>query len=149
MCILLQCSSPIVGLLFPLCDTLKKDQTNYFLSPIYLSILYLYADLDQVFAGLFLCTLDIDHAIITEAYGIAEVISSKLEVGITSKPYDGFVDGLREDTFGNILYKEINADGTEQTIILNYLSLLVRHCGGDGNDQSKVRGIQNECLAVK
>lgn len=66
--------------------------------------------------------LDTDDAIFTEAYVIAEEVSSELEVGIRTKLYDGFLYGLREDTFVNILYKKVDADGTKQTITLNYLS---------------------------
>lgn len=70
----------MVVLLLPLCDTLVtaqlKKETDYFLSLVCPSILYLFADLDQAFAELFLHKLDTD-----EAYGIAEKISSMLEVG--------------------------------------------------------------------
>lgn len=70
----------MVGLLFPLCDTLitsylKKEQTDYFLSPICLSILHLFSDLDQVFVGLFLNKPDTDNAIVTKASGRADEIS--------------------------------------------------------------------------
>ena len=70
----------MVVLLLPLCDTLVtaqlKKETDYFLSLVCPSILYLFADLDQAFAELFLHKLDTD-----EAYGTAEKISSMLEVG--------------------------------------------------------------------
>ena len=66
---LLQCNNHTVALLFPLCDALttaqlNMQQTDYFLSPICLSIVYLFADL-QVFVGLFLRKLDTDDAIVT------------------------------------------------------------------------------------
>lgn len=81
MCNLLQCSSCMVVLLLPLCDTLVtaqlKEETDYFLSLVCPSILYLFADLNQAFVELFLHKLDTD-----EAYGIAEKNSSMLEVGI-------------------------------------------------------------------
>lgn len=82
--------------------------------------------------------LDTDDAIFTEVYVIAEEVSSELEVGITTKLYDGFLYGLREDTFVNILYKKVDADGTKQTITLNYLLHPVRCHGGEDKDQSKV-----------
>lgn len=58
MCNLLQCSSRTVAILFPLCNTLttarlKKEQSDYFLSPICLSILHMFADLDKLFVGLY------------------------------------------------------------------------------------------------
>lgn len=98
--------------------------------------------------GYILGKLDTADAIVSEAYGIAEEISSKLEVGITTELYDGFLDGLREDAFGNILYEKVDANGAKQTT-LNYSSRPVRHRGGDNNAQSKVEEIRNECLAVK
>lgn len=48
-----------------------------------LIILHLFAGLDQALVGFFLYKLDTVDAIVTEAHGIAEEISSKLEVGIT------------------------------------------------------------------
>ena len=102
---------------------LKKKQTNYFFSPIRLSILHLFSDLEQVLVGLFLHKLDTDDAILTEAYGIAKKISSKLEIGITTKLYDSFLDGQRKDTIRNMLYEKVYADCTRQTITPNYLSL--------------------------
>lgn len=47
------------------------------------------------------------------------------------------------------MYEKLGADGTKQTITLNYLSFPLRRQGGDDNDQSKVEGMHNECLVVK
>ena len=102
-----------------------------------------------MFLGLYLHKLDTDDAILTEAYGIAEEMSSRLEVGIKIRLYDGFLDMQREDTFVNILYEKVDADCTKQTKTLNYLSRPVRHQGGDNNNQSKVEEIHNEYLTVK
>ena len=104
------------------------------------------ADLEQVFLGLFLHRLDTDDDILTEAYAIAEEISSNLEVDIKTKLYDGFLDGQREDTFRNVLYEKVDADCTKQTKTLNYFSRPVRNPGGDNNNQSNVEGIHNEYL---
>ena len=73
----------------------------------------------KVFVGLFSHKLDTGDSVDTEAYGIAGEISWKLEAGITTKLYDGFLDGLREDTLGKILYEKVDADGRKQTITLN------------------------------
>ena len=90
--------------------------------------------------------LETDNAIVTETYGVAEEISLKLEVGITTKLYDGFQDGLSEDTFGKILGYKIDADGTEQVITLIYFSRAVKRWGGDDKDQSKTEKIRRESL---
>ena len=90
--------------------------------------------------------LETDNAIVTETYGVAEEISLKLEVGITTKLDDCFQDGLSEDTFGKMLGYKIDADGTEQVITLIYFSRAVKRWGGDDKDQSKTEKIRRESL---
>ena len=127
---------------------LKKKQTNYFFSPIRLSILHLFSDLEQVLVGLFLHKLDTDDAILTEAYGIAKKISSKLEIGITTKLYDSFLDGQRKDNQKYVVWESLCRLHKANYNTQLFVTELLRR-GGDDNNQSKVEGIHNECLAVK
>ena len=101
-----------MALLFLLCDTLttsqlKKEQTiiscHQFVS-VFCNCLLIWTKYLLDYS----CGND-------EAYDIAEEISSKLRVGIITKLSDGFLDGLREHTFGNILCEKVDAYGQSES----------------------------------
>ena len=75
-----------------------------------------------------------------EAFGVSEKICSKLDDGVETKLHKAFLDGLREDENGNILYEKVDNDLEK----LQYSSRPIRGC-----QENKLEVIHNECEAVK
>ena len=107
---LLTCAVQTVKNLFPLCDVLvtcdiKVDDRDYFMSPKGLILVHLLADLEQVFVPQLLGKVDRDQSMMIEVFGASQKFLTRLDdfqIPLT----DSFVDGLRFDDFGNILYEK-------------------------------------------
>ena len=106
----LTCAVQTVKNLFPLCDVLatcdiKVDDRDYFMSPKGLILVHLLADLEQVFVPQLLRKVDRDQSLMIEVFGASQKFLTRLD-DFQTPLTDSFVDGLRFDDFGNILYEK-------------------------------------------
>ena len=111
----------------------KEEEVNYFLSPMCLGILHIFADLKGVFVNDFLRKLDCDDSLLIDVYRVSEEFVESMSAFNTSA-FDLFLSGLEEDEFENVLYKQ-----DEHSIILNYTHHQSRHA-----TQTKIKRIEDE-----
>ena len=119
---LLTCAVQTVKNLFPLSDVLatcdiKVDDCDYFMSPKGLILVHLLADLEQVFVPRLLRKVNRDQSLMIEVFRASQKSLTRLD-DFQTPLTDSFVDGLRFDDFGNILYeKEFGDRGSHHIMI--------------------------------
>ena len=101
------------------------------MSPQYLTILHLLADLQGMMISDYLCKLDTDHVVIMDVCGLSKKIVHAIQ-GLKTPLLYQFLSGLWEDEFDIVQYRS----ESERLITLYYSAHPVQRSGNDDKSTS-------------